>query len=68
MSKLEIGDLFIATIKKGIRSRTFAGDEAAGKRFGPFAVTGTTTIAVLATDNNNEERVFQYRMFMIKKV
>ena len=57
------GESFYAIVKKGLRSKTLDGKEAAGRRIGPFIALYDNTS--LATET--EERYFKHTDFHIEK-
>jgi len=43
MSNVKQGEQFFAIVRKGVYSKTLAGEEGAGKRIGPFVASGDST-------------------------
>jgi hypothetical protein len=64
MVEIKAGDRFSATIRKGEHSKTFGGEEKAGKFCGTFIATGVSSVGAVESG----ERIFRRDMWWLKKV
>lgn len=60
MAAITVGDVFYATVRLGLHSKTIFGKQLAGCRLGPFTATKSDTTNIYAIDRVRARGMFTF--------